>query len=326
MYVGSGLFVDAYNHATGVIAHDVSLDSFYQTHFWQARRVVDGCAGVAIDPGTPGTPGGSIPFEYPQFALIPDIVDYVHVVIPQCSHCKKDSTEEPIIQRYDPPDFPNEWGDWFGEGPWGMPVFTGARGIAKTLHWIGWLIREIILEFVCLFLVVTQFVVNLLIAGFNAIIYATNMAWRLAVFAWLTLRQVLYALWGFFDLVIEFFIWLQRFAALALAWLVALGDIVVLVLDLLGQVVMFAVDTLLALIGVLAWLLGLTVGALATVIESFTADSPPTQLDDSHAVYYMVRGILDAVLDSQLSFVVYVLVGFVYLHLLMWIARYFKST
>jgi hypothetical protein len=40
----------------------------------------------------------------------------------------------------------------------------------------------------------------------------------------------------------------------------------------------------------------------------------------------MVRGVLDAILDSQLAFVVYVLVGYVYLNLLMWIARYFKST
>lgn len=55
IYVGSGLFMDCYNHTVGCILHDVSQDSFYRHHFWQARRIVGGCEGLTTDPGTPIT-------------------------------------------------------------------------------------------------------------------------------------------------------------------------------------------------------------------------------------------------------------------------------
>lgn len=53
IYVGNGLFMDCYNHTVGCIMHDVSRDSFYQRHFWQARRIVGGCEGMTTDPGVP---------------------------------------------------------------------------------------------------------------------------------------------------------------------------------------------------------------------------------------------------------------------------------
>lgn len=55
IYVGSGLFMDCYNHTVDCILHDVSQDSFYQRHFWQARRIIGGCEGLTTDPGTPVT-------------------------------------------------------------------------------------------------------------------------------------------------------------------------------------------------------------------------------------------------------------------------------
>ncbi len=52
VYVGKGLFSDCYSSATGCILHDISDNSFYRQYFWQARRVLPDCAGVAIDPET----------------------------------------------------------------------------------------------------------------------------------------------------------------------------------------------------------------------------------------------------------------------------------
>jgi cell wall-associated NlpC family hydrolase len=56
IYAGNGLFMDCYNHQTGCILHDVSKDSFYQKHFYQARRIVSGCEGLTNDPGAPVPP------------------------------------------------------------------------------------------------------------------------------------------------------------------------------------------------------------------------------------------------------------------------------
>jgi cell wall-associated NlpC family hydrolase len=62
LYTGSGLFMDCYNHATGCILHPIDGNSFYQAHFWQARRPVSGCEGQSIDPGlpSPSSPTGPV--------------------------------------------------------------------------------------------------------------------------------------------------------------------------------------------------------------------------------------------------------------------------
>lgn len=70
IYVGNGLFMDCYNHAVNCILHDVSRDSFYQRHFWQARRIVSGCEGLTNDPGVPIT--GPIGEPAPDALCVPD--------------------------------------------------------------------------------------------------------------------------------------------------------------------------------------------------------------------------------------------------------------
>ncbi len=50
MYVGNGLFSDCYSQGIGCILHDISDNAFYRQYFWQARRVLEGCEGMVIDP------------------------------------------------------------------------------------------------------------------------------------------------------------------------------------------------------------------------------------------------------------------------------------
>ena len=75
MYVGSGLFMDCYNHQIGCVLHDVSQDRFYRNHFWQARRIISGCEGMTLDPGAPvppplpGAPEG-------DEVCVPDAIDW----------------------------------------------------------------------------------------------------------------------------------------------------------------------------------------------------------------------------------------------------------
>lgn len=66
IYVGSGLFMDCYSHAVGCVLHAVADDPFYRRHFEQARRIVSGCEGAALNPGLPvpvpfpGNPQGDV--------------------------------------------------------------------------------------------------------------------------------------------------------------------------------------------------------------------------------------------------------------------------
>src|SRR5437867_7836131 len=48
--------MDCFNYAVGCVLHDVSRNSFYRNHFYQARRIVSGCEGLTIDPGVPLPP------------------------------------------------------------------------------------------------------------------------------------------------------------------------------------------------------------------------------------------------------------------------------
>jgi hypothetical protein len=266
--------------------------------------------------------------DYPTFADIPDLVGYVDFRVPQCDECTPDG-ERPFVKRDPEPPFPNKRRDWIIEvdtflGT--LPVPNLAGGMTKLLIWLGWKIKDVILDLVCLLLIIFQWLADFFATAINVVLAVLNTVWRFLIFAWLTIRMWVVGFWAFLGEARQFFVYVQQAAMLVWAWLVALGELVLVVLALLGQVVLFVLDTMLALIGVLAWLLGLTVGALAAILAALASEAPPVELDDTHAVYYMVRGVLDAILDSQLAFVVYVLVGYVYLNLLMWIARYFKST
>jgi hypothetical protein len=323
IYVGDGLFMDCYNHASGCILHDPSQNSFYLSHFWQARRVVSGCEGEPLAPGEPGTPDGVSPLEYPRFAAIPDLVEYVYLALPQCKDCAPDG-KTPIIQREIPPAFPNSPADWISEGPMGFPILNPVNGIVKLLTWLAWLVRDVMLQVFCLLLMVLQWVINLLVAAFNGMLYGLNMGWRFAVFAWLTLRQVLYALWGWLDIVLIVLVAIRDGFALLGAWLAALGNIVMLVIGWLTELAILLLSTMLAVIGMLGWLVGLTLGVILDILAGMGADTLPAGLDYQHGALWLLRGVLDALLESPLGFVVYIGIGFVYLQLIIWITRYFK--
>jgi hypothetical protein len=194
----------------------------------------------------------------------------------------------------------------------------------KLLTWLAWLVRDVMLQVFCLLLMVLQWVINLLVAAFNGMLYGLNMGWRFAVFAWLTLRQVLYALWGWLDIVLIVLVAIRDGFALLGAWLAALGNIVMLVIGWLTELAILLLSTMLAVIGMLGWLVGLTLGVILDILAGMGADTLPAGLDYQHGALWLLRGVLDALLESPLGFVVYIGIGFVYLQLIIWITRYFK--
>jgi hypothetical protein len=68
IYVGSGLFMDCYNHAVNCVLHEVQHDWAYLNYFWQARRYANGCSDHILDIPSPSAGwngGGAI--RQPEF-------------------------------------------------------------------------------------------------------------------------------------------------------------------------------------------------------------------------------------------------------------------
>jgi hypothetical protein len=341
LYTGDGLFMDCYNHDTGCILHAVENNSFYRSHFWQARRVSSGCEDMTLDPGTPydGNLGGAPPLEYPRFNEIPDLVGYVQFVIPQCNNCNEDG--ELLVNQLSPAERAEESarrlpsaGDWIEDikisVPWGeinIPMLNPAAGFQKIFDWLVFWVTQLIYDVICWLLTISQWVANFLAESTNGLFYILNMTWRFALFAWLTVQQWIFSLWSFLGLSRQLFVFLQQAAVWVWAWLVALWDVLLQVLALLGRVVMTVFSIMMMLLGLLGWLGGFALGIIFDILAALRAETLPDQLTSAggHGVYYMLRGILDAIHDSQLGWLMILAYALANINLIFWLSRFLPS-
>lgn len=341
IYVSDGLFADCYNHDAGCILHTVEDDSFYRSHFWQARRVSSGCEDMTIDPGTPytGELGGAPPLEYARFSELPDLVGYVHYVVPQCNNCNEDG--ELLVNQLTPAERAAESaarlpsaGDWVSDFtisvPWGeltIPMLDPAAGFRKIFDWLVFWITQLIYDVICWLLTIAQWVSNFLAMSTNGLFYVLNMGWKFGIYAWLTVQQWIFSFWSFLGLSRQLFVYLQQAAVWAWAWLEALWDVLLQVLALLGRVVMTLFNIMLMLLGLLGWVGGLALGIIFDILAAMRAETLPEQLADAggHGVYYMLRGILDAIHDSQLGWLMILAYALANINLIFWLSRFLPS-
>jgi|GEM_PF-450865 len=339
IYAGNGLFVDAYNHATGVVLHDVAQDSFYQAHFWQARRVVSGCEGLTIDPGTPGVPTGAIPWEYPQFDLLPDLVSGVSFTIPQCDDCTEDGT--PVLERLSKTERKQrsaelspgleDWVDEFtldlrwlpGGREFTLPYLNPVNGVLKIFEWLRFWLWQYLLDLICWLLTIAAWLVNIFTDFTNLLIGLFNLAWTFALFAWLTARVWLFILWDWLNMALQFFGFAQAALVWLHVWLLALWDLLLVLLSLLGQLVVLWWQVIWMLIQLLGWLVALSLGVIVELLAALQGETLPTELQgNGHGVYYITRGILDAIHDSPLGWLMLLMYGLAYLGFFFWLAKF----
>jgi hypothetical protein len=336
IYVGDGLFADAYNGSTGVMLHDVSQDSFYQSHFWQSRRITSGCEDMTIEPGTPSAaPSGVPPLEYPRYDQMPDLLGYVVWRIPQCEDCAEDGQSQ-FIRIPDPseaPDLPKPE-DWTSTyryenritgWTFDFELMTPTRGAAMIFNWLVWHIHRIILILICWLFVLVQWIVTILQYLANVFIAMLNAFWKFALFAWLTIRQWIYVFWSWLEATRTFFVWLNQAIAYIWAWLVAIWDVFMVVLRMFGQLLMLLLNIAMAILGLLGWVAGLGIGMILSILAAIQSTALPTELNHEHGVYYIMRGILDALHDSPLKWVLWLLYGMCYVSFIVWMARFLPS-
>jgi hypothetical protein len=339
LYVSDGLFADCYNHDTGCILHAVEQDSFYRSHFWHARRIVGGCDDMTIMPGTTGDPTGAPPLEYARFDQLPDLVGYANYVVPQCNNCNENG--ELLVNQLTPAERAAESarrlpsaGDWVEDitipVPWGeinVPMLNPFKGFQKIFDWLVFWVTQLIYDVICWLLTIAQWIANFLAMSTNGLFYILNMGWKLALYAWLTVQQWVYSLWSFLGVSRELFVFLQQAAVWTWAWLVAIWDVLVQVLALLGRVVMTLFNIMLMLLGLLGWVGGLALGIIFDILAAMRAETLPPQLASAggHGVYYMLRGVLDAIHDSQLGWLMLLAYALANINLIFWLSRFLPS-
>jgi hypothetical protein len=345
IYVGNGLFMDCYNHATGCILHDISQSSFYQSYYWQSRRISSGCEGQAIDPGTPFT--GPLPAtlspEYPRFELLPDLVGYVSFRLPACDECIDDGQTPFIRGRLAPTArdersrelLPSSRDDWMNDVdislPGGitftLPVLDPMNGFIMVFNWLKFWIDQLLLDLLCYFLSIFQAIVNIFAAAVNTFLGVINWFWKFGLFAWMSLRQWLVSFWQFLSIAREALVWLQQAAVWVWAWLVALWDVIVVVLQLLVAIVRLMFDLVVIVLGIIGWICGLVIGIFIDLLLALQSEIMPTQLQEwhGHGAYYMMRGILDAIHDSPVAWILYLMYALAYLAFIRWLVRFLPS-
>lgn len=332
IYAGSGLFADAYNHDTGVILHDISQDTFYQSHFWQARRITSGCESMTLDPGSPvGDPTGSPPPEAPRFAAIPELVGYVTWRIPQCDECLEDGQTAflSIPPLEDAPPLPTVR-DWTTEyeisspmlGSFRIRLLTPANGFKMIFGWLMWHIGRWFLILICWLFILGQWIVDVLAQFANVLLFGLNYVWRLLLFGWLNMRQILYALWTWLQMARDVFAWLMQVLAGLWPYLVLIGELTIALLAFLGELVWVVVEVILSILALMGWIVGISFGIILEIIASMQGMTVPLRLDDTHGVYYMTRGMLDGLHDSQIGWVMYLAYAMAYVAFIAWMAKF----
>ncbi|MBX0331164.1 C40 family peptidase [Oscillochloris sp. ZM17-4] len=297
LYAGSGLFMDAYNPSTGVILHDVAADSFYQDHFWQARRPVE-CAGVSIDPGAPTAlpPGSS-----PGIESIANILPPIALQLPwSCGAC---STGQAQIATLEYPSF----------GP--DPLYP--------FKWFGvWLWNEIFRSLICWLLAIAQALLNALSIAFNAVIVAgINLFWRLLVLFMLWFRDTFLALWGFVAW-LRGLLWSWYGAVLdQVQQIAAIGLAVQALAQLASEAIAAVGEMVINLAQGIAYLVGLFMAIIPGMVVAIFSPTAPPQLAEIQT-FFLFQWFIDflrAFADSKLWWAWASFIAIVYLRFVLWL-------
>jgi hypothetical protein len=303
MYIGSGLFADAYNRETGVIIHDPSTDGFYQAHFWQSRRIVS-CSGVIVNPGSANST-----FAEPGLEDLPDLLAPVTFDVPQCGTCNPNgSTYLPETQ-------------WDGHWPSGTDALNLPLMFQTAISWLAWRISELLRILICWLLSMLAYVamffevlVNIVVGGINGLrkllllFWFALQAWATAIY--LLLIDLLDAIWAGLAM-------LGLILSIILPVLSVILSLIGLILGTLGQFVA-------QILGVLGWLVGISISLFLAVLAAIGGTEVPTQLVDTYVIYSLLRGGLEGIRDSWFGFVLMLLWALAWIWFVYWISDFFS--
>lgn len=237
-------------------------------------------------------------------APVPDLLAPVRFVVPwQCGGPYASPALAPM---------PEPAVEWYDVGSW--------------FNWLGaQLYNRAARPTLCGGLATVQAVLNLAGTAINAtLIYGINTAWRLlwALLDWLQLAYL--GMWGLIE-------WLRLQAwnvysgvldlgDYLLSWIVAAGaliDLLVWVIERLGALLWTVVQAL-------AWFGGLVAAIGAGLIAAIANPQAPPEAVTAGPIWDGINAGFQALLDSELAWVYWLVVGLVYVFVGVWVLRQFQ--
>lgn len=299
IYVGSGLFMDCYNHATGCILHDVTTDSFYAAHFYEARRVVSGCEGMTHNPGQPT----ANPPDAPTLEVIPDLLAPLWFVVPQCNTCGGPGAG----LAHDPP--PN-----FLDDP-----------ILYPFKWLATAIKNTIIDLICWLLGLLQMLVNIICSVANTFIDGINAFWKMLILVYFNVRAAIYSFWSYLGSLVGLLSDLSALGSIALTYLQQILAILESIIALVGSFILVLITLFTILIGIVGWIGAIVISLFADLLLALKGTALPIEIGADHLVYHMVRGTLEGLQASQIGWLFYLAYAFIYIGFVLWFARFIAS-
>lgn len=306
MYIGNGLFADAYNSAVGVIVHDPAADSYYWAHYWQSRRISTGTGTV----DAPVAPPDGAPGSIPGLEEIPDIVGQVSFAVPQCGSCNPDGST--LLA-------PVPWGESW---PVGFEALDLPRVFRTVISWLSWRIGEFIRQLICWLLAMLAMLAGFLAGFANIAVYGINSLFKLLLLLWLSLKAYFFALWDILESmrallagVIAGLAGLAELGRLTLEIAALIGSLLMRLLALFGQIALM-------LIGLVGWMGGLVLGFFAELQTAISGTNVPVQISGTHQIYYATRGTLEGVRDSGIGWAITALWAMAYVVFIAWLAAF----
>jgi hypothetical protein len=279
-----------------------AMSQIYTTAQLQAVYPELSWSNVACTGPDPVEPAGGEDGGVPRWAAIPDLVAYVTFTLPD----------------------PDTW--WPAEpeppGP-GAIDFIGQA--LYPFQWLGWLVRMAVRQAVVIGITLAQYGATFLAAGINAVLGIVNTLARLLILMWLHWRSAIYAGWGMFASIRERLYALVCSTAAIQPWLAFLLDLLALALDIIGQALRFIQATFAALLGLLGWMTGLSLGLLISITAQLEVTTVPPQLTETDLIYRMVRGFSEGIRDSAIGWLLYLIWGMCYVAFLLWLSRFLSS-
>lgn len=307
IYIGSGLFMDCYNHSVGCIAHEVQADTAYTSGFWHARRITSGCEGMAINPGVPiSTPSSPLVIDQ-----IPDLLPYVTWHLPRCGTLNGDcATTEIVLPRTPPPET-----SWYDFG--------------SVIRWLAWSLEDTIIDLLCWLLSIFQRLVDIFAAAVNMFIYAINAIWRLFVLGWYTMTTWALMLWAWLDLLQSSLGTLDYGLAVLVAWLLAATVVIAQIAALVWAAVSVLLSIAGQILGLIGWIGGLALGLISSIFLALQATTAPAQLapNPTTPVYPLLRGALEAIRDnSATGWLIWLGIAMAYVAFVTWLSRFLSAS
>lgn len=235
----------------------------------------------------------------PDRSTLPDLIGYLSFIVPN------PFASEPCLSE-------PTGGEWYDVG------FQIQRLI--------WIVQNLFRQLFCFLLTMFQSLFNVLANIANLIIAALNDIWRNFIYGILILAHIWHMLWFWLETLRWWLNDIWGLLWLIGAWISLLLSLAIQAFSLMLQFILTILALIFSLwIGILGYIGGLAFGAVLQIMLAISGTTTPAVLVNTHIVYLMVRGSLEAIRDSWLVWLLRLCYAMIYASFIWWFSRFLRA-